>query len=298
MANYLYNGVELPDINEVWTDKESYPYAVIWKKSTSVTVDPVRYGLVVSSEPIYWVDGSSVDTLGVITAANTITFEANIYADSPNDAEWAESSRGESYVGSINEGYDALWANHDVFVCTYSSLLDKYTVTDTIHMAASEPVPVSTPTFTLDLKSWLIGFALGLCGKPLPFAKKTPIGYSYNGVVLPALPEWDREGYPYAVIMDLKSATNATSDFIVWFLDNPIVFRGSYLSYANGINDGYAQNYIYNNGDSGWVLNEEKTDFWDDLSLSGDLVWTNTDILSEADGTVYLATSEPVPVYE
>ena len=36
MGNYLYNGVELPDINEVWTDdlKKQYPYAYI-KKSTS-----------------------------------------------------------------------------------------------------------------------------------------------------------------------------------------------------------------------------------------------------------------------
>lgn len=29
MKKYLYNGVELPDINEVWTDKETYPYATI-----------------------------------------------------------------------------------------------------------------------------------------------------------------------------------------------------------------------------------------------------------------------------
>lgn len=29
MANYLYNGVELPDISTVWTDKETYPYASI-----------------------------------------------------------------------------------------------------------------------------------------------------------------------------------------------------------------------------------------------------------------------------
>ena len=29
---------------------------------------------------------------------------------------------------------------------------------------------------------------------------KTPDGYSYNGVQLPKLPEWDKEMYPYAVI--------------------------------------------------------------------------------------------------
>ena len=29
MSKYLYNGVELPDINEVWTDKETYPYITL-----------------------------------------------------------------------------------------------------------------------------------------------------------------------------------------------------------------------------------------------------------------------------
>lgn len=46
----------------------------------------------------------------------------------------------------------------------------------------------------IDMKSWLTGFALGLCGKPLPFAKKTPIGYSYNGTVLPEEQESDTDG--------------------------------------------------------------------------------------------------------
>ena len=46
----------------------------------------------------------------------------------------------------------------------------------------------------IDLKSWLTGFALGLCGKPLPYAKKTPIGYSYNGTVLPEEQEDDTDG--------------------------------------------------------------------------------------------------------
>ena len=36
MANYLYNGVELPDINTVWTDKETYPYAYICDLGSSV----------------------------------------------------------------------------------------------------------------------------------------------------------------------------------------------------------------------------------------------------------------------
>ena len=36
MANYLYNGVSLPDINTVWTDKETYPYAYIQNPSPGV----------------------------------------------------------------------------------------------------------------------------------------------------------------------------------------------------------------------------------------------------------------------
>lgn len=136
---YLYNGVRLPKLPE-W-NREMYPYAVIWKKSTAIVVNPIRYGLVVSSEPIYWVDAYS-DYLRVISAANTITFEANVYADTPNSAAWVESSRNEDHVGSVSEGYDALWANHDVYVCTYSMLTNTYTVTDSLHMAASEPIPI------------------------------------------------------------------------------------------------------------------------------------------------------------
>lgn len=51
MANYLYNGVELPDINEVWTDelKAQYPYALINVMSNNPTttlflVKNISYG--------------------------------------------------------------------------------------------------------------------------------------------------------------------------------------------------------------------------------------------------------------
>lgn len=155
MGKYMYNGVPLPALPDT-----GLQYAAIWRKSTDITVDPVRYGLVVSSEPIYWVDGSSVDSLGVISAANTIAFEANVYADSPNPTEWVEISLNEDYTGSVNEGYDALWTNHDVYVCTYSSLLNKYTVTDTLYLAASEPVPVGAAP-ALDPLSLFLGWKAG-----------------------------------------------------------------------------------------------------------------------------------------
>lgn len=155
MGNYLYNGVPLPVLPDT-----GLQYAAIWRKSTDLIVDPVRYGLVVSSEPIYWVDGSSVDSLGVISAANTISFEANVYADVPNATEWVEVSRNENYTGGVNEGYDALWANHDVFVCTYSSLLNKYTVTETLYLDASDPVPVS-PVPQLNPAALMQGYMVG-----------------------------------------------------------------------------------------------------------------------------------------
>lgn len=53
MANFLYNGVELPNIDAVWTDKTAYPYAII----TSFDAALVGYS---GSSTIYLLDASGV----------------------------------------------------------------------------------------------------------------------------------------------------------------------------------------------------------------------------------------------
>ena len=53
MANFLYNGMELPNIDAVWTDKTAYPYAII----TSFDAALVGYS---GSSTIYLLDASGV----------------------------------------------------------------------------------------------------------------------------------------------------------------------------------------------------------------------------------------------
>lgn len=150
------------------------------------------------------------------------------------------------------------------------------------------------------LRSWLTGFALGLSGKPLPLSTgKTLVGYSYNGTVLPKLPEWDKTVYPFA-----------------YMIGSNRLYLCSALPYAaaqTGIFAGYMG--IFATDDCEAICYKPTTDggFWQrdsesDKSVSAsemivglafvDLIWTNTDVINIEDSTVYLAASEPVPVYE
>ena len=136
--------------------------------------------------------------------------------------------------------------------------------------------------------NYKLAFALGLIAPGT--VGREPVAYLYNGIRLPALPEWDREKYPYAVIID------ASPLFIVFKVvdiapevDASISFDPSLSSDAN---------YIQ------WRYDDE-TNTWGSMETgqvgsSGSLfstIWTNTDLYN-ADGSVFLAASDPIPVYE
>lgn len=60
---------------------------------------------------------------------------------------------------------------------------------------------------------------------------------------------------------------------------------------------------VFENGESQFLVSHLVDDSWDELTegsnveLRQPLVWTGFDVLNE-DGTVYVAASEPIPVYE
>lgn len=158
---------------------------------------------------------------------------------------------------------------------------------------------ITIPAF--DLKSWLTGFVLGLSGKPLPLCKRQPVAYLYNGIRLPALPEWDREMYPYAYI--IKS--NSSDSYFLCVYDDRAVYDEKYeytpcIVDTHGDNKAQLRKYYVSNGEWAYALGGKVTTPYG-LSFAGGSsdtpVWCNTDILNE-DGTVYLPASEPVPVYE
>lgn len=143
------------------------------------------------------------------------------------------------------------------------------------------------------MRSSAMGLILSLFSSPLPEVQKEPVAYLYNGVRLPKLPEWDREKYPYAYI---------------WFGSTLkrlyILQEASHMTMTDsggnaciGVEAGttyMAANTHVGNATWGpftsYTAEEPK-------ALSSSVGWANYDIRN-ADGTLYLSASEPIPVYE
>lgn len=124
MAKYFYNGVELPDINTVWTDKTTYPYGCIARERTNTTGE--RY-LYLSSAP-FIVNGNG-NGIGIILDNGTTVNEYFAHTDSH---EWTES--GTFSAPDLTEPITQMiieWTSHDV-----------YDEGGILYLAASDPVPV------------------------------------------------------------------------------------------------------------------------------------------------------------
>lgn len=166
------------------------------------------------------------------------------------------------------------------------------------------------------LRSWLTGFALGLSGAPYPYSAPVPVAYLYNGIRLPALPEWDREKYPYFIVLPYISGSTfnpqnmtmlylSTSKFSRKVFVKESVLSGEYNDYwFYAETDGDAVYYTYQpSTETEWTRHEYRdTEF-----LAGELAFNysnadvclaNFDVKNYDDGTVYLPAAEPIPVYE
>lgn len=145
-----------------------------------------------------------------------------------------------------------------------------------------------------DPKSYIAGYLVGQAlrrnrGKTVV---REPVAYLYNGVRLPELPESE---LPYAIMESTDSGTVR-----VYFTDKPCVVR---WWETGGINVAYALSGcavdIYKTASEySWQFFAART-LTSDLKV-GDLVnilWTSYNLADE-NGTVYLAASDPIPVYE
>ena len=123
------------------------------------------------------------------------------------------------------------------------------------------------------------------------------MNHLYNGVPLPPLPEYDTAAYPYAVL----DKTNAGTSFLFYaFKSRPYYGTNPADSTKMGVySSGGAKVYYFVPADCGneWV-HQMDTDnpFAAEDGNENTLFWTNTDILYEVDGSVWLAASLPVPV--
>ena len=129
MTNYLYNGVELPELPE--RDKGAYPYAIIRLISNIRGNRAYLYYLktatavVYETEDDYYADG--VIFSDRLEAVSIMDKESGTY---PDFGELKSVNDG-TFVPLIN----MLWANVDI-----------YKPDGTLYLAASDPIPVPTLT--------------------------------------------------------------------------------------------------------------------------------------------------------
>lgn len=125
-----------------------------------------------------------------------------------------------------------------------------------------------------------------------------PIMYSYNGTVLPALPEWDKVSYPYAYIWKVSADSTKYLLLSTTELQYAMMVNMIYLSATS---DGSLIAYKVENSE--WLRDEETdTSFTTTTAIlqtfNTPLVWANYDVIKKANGSVFLSASEPIPVYE
>lgn len=124
--------------------------------------------------------------------------------------------------------------------------------------------------------------------------KRVPVAFLYNGVRLPALPEWDRSVYPYAVI----SIRTNSAVYNLAFTKSPIMSNADgslkigMTGTPSGLDKGEFENFKLSDGV--WVSGHQGG-----VTVSR-AVWSNNDLYYSADagGGLFMAGSEPVPVYE
>lgn len=132
--------------------------------------------------------------------------------------------------------------------------------------------------------------------------------YSYNGVRLPKLPEWDKTVYPYAVIYGYGTdgkykllITDQPLKLCDWG-DEGALFSAQDYSATNKVKFNSQDAYAIV-GDAEWgafgsvVYSNYALGLKKYVTDEPNVVWTNADILDEINGGVYLAATEPIPVY-
>jgi hypothetical protein len=136
------------------------------------------------------------------------------------------------------------------------------------------------------MRDFVKGLIPGLVVAPLPYTGSEPVAYLYNGIPLPALPEWDKEAYPYAVIVQNNSSGNYL------FVADDEVFTAGIDGAVGRLFPGACYRY----GDGAWQP-------YSSGASNAKGVWSNRDIyysdgVEEVGGTLYMEASDPVPVYE
>lgn len=268
MANMLYNGVELPDISAFLGDE---PYHFItftngWPSD--------YYELYVGSGSVLAKKTSSTESVNLVGPFESYKLSNGAWVEDSSLADGAGRS-----LNVYNGDYQIIWSGFDIL-----------TSNGTIYFSATAPVDPNAPDVP-ELSITPIGaFLLGQQLRRNLAAVMEPVAYLYNGVRLPKLPEEYTTDYPYAYIANAYSKRYFLRRTKVELIKDGALKDPSeakfetvslFLTVGNGEVD----------ADATW---KHSTDI---VAAGESPVWSNYDILNK-DGTVYLAASEPVPVYE
>lgn len=118
------------------------------------------------------------------------------------------------------------------------------------------------------------------------------LAYSYNGYVLPPMPVVDRVTYPYAAI--LVSSWASSPYYYLVFSSTKFYFYEDWYKTIDGEKVPVLTYHMYIH-DDGSGFNWFTMGPGNDVSVPGDLVWSDYDVLTDT-GSLCLAASEPVPL--
>lgn len=159
-----YNGVFLPDINSVWTNKSKYPYAVLIERNQSLY--PGQYRLFLISVPVSFINGNLLyNDVGT----------ALIYSKNTGSS-WEYSNSldvNSSYSISLSNA-SLLWSSYDILSSDGSVYFPSSSPVD-----PNAPVTASDPVFTQNLPAgsgtvpYTVNYSVGQAADPLTIAAES-----------------------------------------------------------------------------------------------------------------------------
>ena len=291
--------------------------ASYWSGASFTPTDdriPDEY-IIASTERIIWSNSDICDKeSGAVVYQTTKPLQYPTISLSGGSKTYRIGTQADSLVcnATVNDGGTLSWAWYEgeTLVGTESSFTPP---TDTLgeksyycvvtNTTEGEALSTTSGTVTIQvrdffpIREWVTWLIAGLCSRPLPIGipGRTPVAYLYNGVRLPALPEWDMEALPCAAVFDLND------DMYMLILSNlPLLYRTSsyYLSGTSILaymcikdpNIASGAGFTANT----WAFYHEET--LDTIMYMTGVFWRNLD--GYDDNGNALAASDPVPVYE
>lgn len=121
--------------------------------------------------------------------------------------------------------------------------------------------------------------------------QKTLIGYSYNGTVLPALPERDKETYPYAFIVT-QLYTEGYTQYNLYFAKTVDDIDSECLCYTTYNGPFLVYRYRTDSNNFAFSIDIESKP---GIVYGGAHIWNNPDLIDNKGN--FFAASDPIPVY-